>query len=207
MAIFHVSKSTPTKAEVLSSWLPKQTWGPGVESPIERVGSFHFDDPEGRVGMETHLVRADGVLFQVPLTYRDAPLADAEESFVATIEHSVLGTRWIYDGLGDARYLTVLAGVALTGQGQALGLAQFEGRWYTAPSEIRIQGGGWGTEPAAVDGFEIIADDAHEVRLQNDHLEMRFFRRPATAAKPAIGLSATWLNQPDPMVLAEMQRR
>jgi hypothetical protein len=50
------------------------------------IGSYRFDDPEGRVGMEIHLVDARGTLLQVPLTYRDEPLVDAEPALVTEVQ-------------------------------------------------------------------------------------------------------------------------
>ena len=41
---------------------------------------------------------ADGTTYVVPMTYRGAPLAGADEALIGTSEHGVLGRRWIYDG-------------------------------------------------------------------------------------------------------------
>src|SRR5688500_1339553 len=90
MAIFHRATITPTKAELIAAWLPTGAWGPPPTDPIEVIGAYRFDDPEGRVGMETHLVSAGGVLFQVPLTYRDEPLDGAEDALITEMQHSVL---------------------------------------------------------------------------------------------------------------------
>jgi len=79
---------------------------------IEVIGSYRFADPEGRVGMEVHLATAGGVVFHVPLTYRDEPLAGAEDALITEMEHSVLGTRWVYDGLRDPLLVTMLAAVS-----------------------------------------------------------------------------------------------
>ena len=49
--------------------------------------------------METHLLTAGDTLMQVPLTYRDEPLDGAEDALITEMRHSVLGTRWVYDGL------------------------------------------------------------------------------------------------------------
>src|SRR5206468_8834107 len=117
------------------------------------IGSYRFDDPTGRVGMETHLCMAGDVLLQVPLTYREHPLDGAEAALISQMEHSVLGTRWVYDGLRDPLFVVMLAGVAMTGQGEALGMAVYEDRWYIAPSNVRLRGGGWGLERVPVDGF------------------------------------------------------
>ncbi|MEI2826114.1 MAG: hypothetical protein V9F04_06650 [Dermatophilaceae bacterium] len=43
-----------------------------------------------------------------PLTYRSAPLAGADRALVGTIEHSVLGTRWVYDAPHDPAYVAEL---------------------------------------------------------------------------------------------------
>jgi hypothetical protein len=171
------------------------------------IGSYRFDDPDGRVGMETHLVTAGGTLLHIPLTYRDEPLEGADEALIVEMQHSVLGTRWVYDGLRDPRLVIMLAAVAMTGQGEALGLAVYDGRWYIAPSNVRIQGGGWTQERVPVDGFEVGRDDATSSVLRNDRFELTVFRRPVPGPLPAIGLTATWDGQPNPVVLAEVTER
>jgi hypothetical protein len=62
MAIFHRATITPTKAELIAEWAPTRPWGPSAADRIEVIGSYRFDDPDGRVGMETHLVAAGGAL-------------------------------------------------------------------------------------------------------------------------------------------------
>jgi hypothetical protein len=207
MALFHVATITPTKTELIAEWAPTQPWGPPADAPIEVIGSYRFDDPDARVGMETHLVAAGGTLLHVPLTYRDEPLDGADDALITEMQHSVLGTRWVYDGLRDPRLVVMLAAVAMTGQGEALGMAMHDGRWFIAPSNVRIQGGGWTKERVPVDGFEVSHDDATSVVLRNDRFELTVFRRPVPAARPAIGLTATWDGQPSPVVLAEVREQ
>ena len=117
MAIFHRATVTPTKAEVIAEWAPSRSWGPSAADSIEVVGSYRFDDPDGRVGMESHLVTGGGAFIQVPLTYRDEPLDGAGDALITEMQHSVLGTRWVYDGLRDPRFVLRLAGVAHDGAG------------------------------------------------------------------------------------------
>ena len=207
MALFHLATITPTKAELIAQWAPTQPWGVAAGVPIDVIGSYRFDDPDGRVGMETHLINADGTLLHVPLTYRDAPLEGADDALIVEMQHSVLGTRWVYDGLRDPRLVVMLAAVAMTGQGEALGMAVYDGRWYIAPSNVRIQGGGWTQERVPVDGFVVTRDDASGAMLHNDRFELAVFRRPVPGPRPAIGLTATWDAQPDPVVLAEVRER
>jgi hypothetical protein len=207
MAIFHVATISPTKEALIADWAPTQPWGPPADAPIEVIGSYRFDDPDGRVGMETHLVDAAGMLLQVPLTYRDEPLAGADNGLITTMQHSVLGERWVYDGLRDPMLVVMLAAVAMTGQGEALGMARYDGRWYIAPSNVRIQGGGWTQQRVPVDGFELASDDATRSVLRNDRFEMIVFRRPVPGLRPAIGLTGTWDGRSDAVILAEVRER
>ena len=100
----------------------------------------------------------------------------------------------------------MLAAVALTGQGEAVGMAVYEGRWYIAPSNVRIQGGGWTQERVPVDGFELGSDDATAVVLRNERFVLTVFRRPVAGPRPAIGLTAVWDEMPA-VVLAEVRER
>lgn len=207
MALYHRATVTPSKAELIAAWAPTQPWGPPADHPIEVIGSYRFDDPDGQVGLETHLVTAGDALFQVPLTYREAPLDGAADALITEMEHSVLGPRWVYDGLHDPRYVLMLAAVTTTGQGEALGMGVYDGRWWIVPSDVRIAGGGWTMERVPVDGFVLQSDHGTVAVLADDRFELTFFRRPAPGPRPAIGLTATWTGQPDPVVLAEIRDR
>lgn len=55
----------------------------------------------------------------MPLTYRGAPLPGAEPWLVGTMEHSVLGRRWVYDGCGDPVHVAALVATILAGGIQA----------------------------------------------------------------------------------------
>lgn len=204
MARLHAATLTPTKVELIERWAPTQPWCPPTRLPIELIGAFRFDDPEGQVGMETHLVRSGEVVMQVPLTYRSQPLAGADDALVTKMEHSVLGTRWVYDGLRDPHLVFMLAAVAMTGQGEALSMVEDEGRWFIAPSKVRITGGGWTGGRVSVDRFEVLEGDQSAALFRNDRFELKAFRRPRTGPRPAMGLTATWDGQSEPVVLAEV---
>jgi hypothetical protein len=97
---------TPHFRDFLPQWVARQPWYRGIGiSSLAPVGHFRFEDPSGEVGIETHLVSDGQAVYQVPLTYRGAPMKDGEPAaaaaLVTTAEHSVLGTRWIYDGEAD----------------------------------------------------------------------------------------------------------
>ncbi|MGV9241800.1 maltokinase N-terminal cap-like domain-containing protein, partial [Streptomyces nigra] len=53
MAIIHRTTLTPTKLELLASWLPSRPWYAGSGAPRpEKAGGFRLDDPKGEVGIE-----------------------------------------------------------------------------------------------------------------------------------------------------------
>jgi Maltokinase N-terminal cap domain len=207
MALFHRATITPTKEELIATWASTQPWGPPADVPVDVIGAYRFDDPDGRVGMEIHLATYGNTLLQIPLTYRDEPLDGADDALIVEMQHSALGTRWVYDGLRDPRLVVMLAAVAMTGQGEALGMAVYDGRWYIVPTKIRIQGGGWTLKRVPVDGFELVHDDATSAVLHNDRFELTVFRRPVPGPRPPIGLTALWDGLASPVVLAEVRER
>ena len=207
MAIFHRATITPTKQEVIAAWAPTQPWGPSAGESIDVIGSYRFDDPNGRVGMESFVCVAGDALLHVPLTYRDAPLDGGDSALITEMTHSVLGNRWVYDGVGDPLFVVMLAAVTMTGQGEALGMAVHDGRWYIAPSKVRIHGGGWTEERVPVDGFERVSESATASVLRNDRFELTVLRRPEPGGNGALLLTATWPGQDDPVTVAAVKER
>ncbi len=122
MAEIHRTTLAPSKIELLTDWLPHQPWYRGTGRPpsLTRAGGFRLDDPAGEVGIEflllAEVVDGDVVAYHVPLSYRGAPLAEAQDALVGTAEHGVLGRRWIYDGARDpvaiAQLLALVTGDA-----------------------------------------------------------------------------------------------
>lgn len=119
MAVIHRTTMTPSKLELLTSWLPVQPWyaGTGRRPELTNAGGFRLDDPQGEVGIE-FMVVTDGsgnrpLTYHVPLSYRGAPLDRAEHALIGTAEHGVLGRRWIYDGAHDPVLVTQLLGLVL----------------------------------------------------------------------------------------------
>src|SRR5262245_6913190 len=110
---------SPTKLELLPEWMARQRWyaAKGSLPVLRKLWSWRLDDPAGQVGIETILVADDSgaepVVYQVPLTYRSAPLEGAQTALVGTMEHSVLGRRWVYDGPHDPVYAAQLLALVL----------------------------------------------------------------------------------------------
>jgi hypothetical protein len=120
MAVIHQTTLAPSKLELLSAWLPAQSWYQGGVPDLARCGGFRLDDPAGDVGLEFMLVSDTSgdvpVTYNVPLTYRSSPLTDADRALIGTTEHGVLGRRWVYDGTRDpvlaAQLVALLNGAA-----------------------------------------------------------------------------------------------
>jgi Maltokinase N-terminal cap domain len=208
VALLHDAHVTPTKLEALTGWVPGRIWAAGLDaSALTSAGAYRFDDPDGAVGIETLLVRtADGTLLQVPLTYRGAPLPGAEDALVCTMEHSVLGSRWIYDGCADPVGVRALATAVLTGgQEAALDYDSGHGMEKRTPT-VRVVGSGTAgaTVPAIdavtpVDGPNATVVDAGELTVT--------VRRRVDGLLDATGetLRGTWKDQDDPVVLATVR--
>ena len=144
MALLHNATITPTKIELLSSWVPAQPWFDGeADATFTNVAAYRFDDPDGEVGIETILVRAgNGPLLQVPVTYRNAPLAGADAALIGTTLHSVLGERWVYDATGDPAYLAAVANAALSGGHQAELTIEIDGQLVVREPTAVVAGSG-----------------------------------------------------------------
>lgn len=201
MALIYDATLRPTKTEMIASWLPGTGWFAGPAQPdVQRVAAFRWDDPAGEVGVETHLVSVDGTVLQVPLTYRAAPLAGADAFLLGTMEHSVLGRRWVYDAVGDPVYAEALAAAVLDGQDQA---KQQTPDGDVLPPTVALSGTGY---PAGRDLVEGLDDgpDGPASTLTAAGLVFSVLRAPDLdgPAVQAPALTATWAGQQVPVVLA-----
>lgn len=165
MAVIHNTTLSPTKLELLATWLPRQAWFDSPADELAKAGGFRLDDPAGEVGIEFLIVRAaDGTAYLAPMTYRAAPVDGAEDALIGTMEHGVLGRRWAYDGDRDPVLRAQLAALV---RGEVAAQAQ--------------------SESDASDPTVLVAarGDASEVRLRRRLAEDE-------AAPPAGAVSAPW---------------
>lgn len=142
MAIVYDAQLRPSKSELLAAWLPQLPWFDGDAAEPVRLGAYRFDDPAGLVGIDTHRVAIDGRTYQVPLTYRGAPPAGAETFLIATMDHPVLGPRWVYDGTADPVYVSELATALLTVQPQAVEILTTAERVEILPVAVQLASSG-----------------------------------------------------------------
>lgn len=160
MALVHVNATiSPSKLEVAHQWLAATDWFDGDLSTL-KLGtrySYRFDDPAGEVGVEVLLVADGDRVLQVPLTYRSAELPGASSHLVTHMDHSVLGRRWIYDGLGDPVFVNTLVRAALNGAQQEDFEVEVDGQLQVFPAIVRVRGtgSGPGSSPATAPGGAI----------------------------------------------------
>jgi len=172
---------------------------------LTRLGSYRFDDPDGEVGIETHLLgTVDGQVLQVPLTYRGAPVTGAEASLITTMTHSTLGERWVYDGCHDPVYLTALITVILTGGREADLYAATDHGLVLEPGTTHVCGSGPSTAVLALTTPVV----SHDETTTNIDVGVRLvLPRVVVATVPGAGpaLSGTWPGQVIPCVLATVR--
>lgn len=147
MALLHQAELRPSKLELITPWLAEQPWAYAADGDWQRVAAYRFDDPDGEVGVETLIVNsAGGAELQVPLTYRGAALEGADEWLIGTLEHSALGTRWVYDAVGDPVYAQTLAFAIANGEHEAEQYVEDNGVRTVVPGTAQVQGSGRGAE-------------------------------------------------------------
>lgn len=205
MAILHRAQLNPSKLQLLNPWLVQQEWAQPTTAEWERVATYRFDDPDGEVGVETFILRAgSGPELHVPVTYRGAPLHRADEHLIGTMDHSVLGTRWMYDAAGDPVYAQTLASTILSGGTEVEQYTETDGKRETIPGTAHVTGSGNtpGTVPlptrlstSTTDGVTTITADSHTLVV---------LRRVGNRLPDSIDhtLHGTWASRTEPTPLA-----
>jgi hypothetical protein len=213
VAILYRAQLTPSKMELLSAWVPLQSWCVASTDlrTLDAAGAYRFDDPEGEVGIETFLLRsADGQIFQVPLTYRSAAIDSAEAALVGTAQHSVLGERWVYDACGDPAYAQALASTILSGGTEAeLEVVTDEGR-ERREATTKVTGSGLPGSAVPQVGSVTYLNEGLRTIVSSGTLELTVLRviDVSTAAANTPGgffLTGTWPGQGSPALLASAQ--
>jgi hypothetical protein len=197
MALIYDTTMSPTKFELLASWLPSQPWFAGDPAALAAVGAYRFDDPAGAVGIEGHLITAgDDTVYHVPLTYRGAPLGDADAFLLGTSAHGVLGTRWISDASGDPVFRMALAAAIATGLTGAEEIVEDQaGTQQTRQATAAVQGSGAiGTQVPDLAEATVV-NVGVRTRIENELAVLDLIRvvDPAMQVRPdQLSLQATW---------------
>jgi len=199
MALLYKATVTPSKLELLDAWLPDRPWFHGT-ADVEKVASYRFDDPADEVGLESILVSSSGEVYQVPLTYRAAPLAGADGQLVGTMEHSVLGPRWAYDACADPVWARALATAIRTGGEQAEQHFDIDGRRQTVPPLMTVGGSGSAAEGVAVSTVTC-HDQGDATVIRGEGFELLLVRRIGADLPPVSDgadlLTGSWTGVDD----------
>jgi hypothetical protein len=197
MALLHRATLRPSKLELLTGY----TNG----GATELLGAYRFDDPDGEVGIETHLVaHSSGAVLHLPLTYRSEPLAGAEEWAIGTIEHSALGTRWVYNACADPVYAAQLVATILTGGTHVEQYFETDaGREYREPSATVIGSGTPGSATPQISGVHAESFDADTlIDAGGVQVVVRHALNTPEPESATATLSGTWSGTTSPVVLA-----
>lgn len=111
--VYTTATLSPSKLELLATWLPEQPWFDGDAANLTRVAHYRLVDPDGEVGLDGMLVASGTSVYHVPVSWRAEPLA--EGTLIGTAEHSALGTRYCYDATTDPVFVAELLRVIREG--------------------------------------------------------------------------------------------
>jgi hypothetical protein len=211
MGVVHRATLSPSKQELVESWLPTRAWAAG-HRVAGKLAEYRFDDPMGEVGVETILWRTDdGAVVQTPLTYRAAPLAEAEPHLIGISTHSVLGQRWVYDGCGDHVWAATLADAIATGGTQAQMFFEQDGERIDVPPRMHVKGSAsFGDRPAvtAVDSvLDSMVDEGGAVTVvQAGEIELTVARVVGSPLDGMHTLTGHITDADELLLLATMRR-
>jgi hypothetical protein len=158
--------------------------------------------------METHLLQtADGLILQVPVTYRGAPLPGIESLLITTAQHSVLGKRWVYDACGDPVYAKALATAILSGGTQAEVDIVTDTGQKRVQATMRVSGSGSTDTVIPAVASVSYSNEGPTTLIWANHLELTLIR--AIDSEPESGndrgvqrLVGTWPRHEAPALLA-----
>jgi hypothetical protein len=135
------------------------------------------------------------------MTYRNAPLPGKDDFLLGTTEHSVLGTRWVYDGCADPVWAQTLATAILTGGTQADEFLSRNGSLEprAASATVRASGAPGTSVPETV---AVACFDQGDITVvQADALELVVARVVGAAIEGTHTLTGSWAGR-EPVVLA-----
>lgn len=192
--------------DLLAAWMPRQRWytAKGAAPSLRRVGGFRLADSAGAQGavdavraeravdVETLIVADEHasppVVYQVPLTSRDAPLEGASDALVGAFERPGGGTRYVYDAPHDPAYVAALLQL-IAGGGRSEPAHRTDG--CDAPAAGHPQGG---PAPIHVTGSRVLTGEQSNtsiiVERAGGPLIAKVFRVLAHGENPDVVLTA-----------------
>ena len=208
MAKLHVATVSPTKPELITQWLSSDpTVWPLAADGLVALGAYRFDDPAEAVGIECHLLGgSDGSVLHVPVTYRAEPEASLSDHLVGTLEHSVLGTRWVYDGCADPICVGEFLHAMRTGGTQVELIVHTDDGPVVREPNATVRGSG--SEGAARSPIDSMRLDPHRtgtvIQTGSHTLNVRRIVDLNDQSAAGAALLGAWNDQPNPVVLATL---
>jgi hypothetical protein len=207
MAILHDATITPGKRDLMKAWLPGRSWFDG-DLARKPHASFRFDDPEGEVGVECFLLGpeegSDAATLLVPMSYRGAPLEGADEHLIGTTDHSVLGKRWVYDGMADPVAVQTLLTAILTGGHEAELTMDHDGELVRFDPTCRVSGSGTASDGVPVEPVTVLDPGDPSISRAGAH-DLVLARVVGTVVAGDQTLTAQWGDH-GPVVVAAARR-
>ena len=205
MAIIHQATLSPSKLELLTEHvqtIPEIAAHVGAD--LRQVGAFRFDDPAGQVGIEGHILTSDsGSYLHIPVTYRNEEWPEAKDSLIGTMQHSVLGERWVYDACVDPVYVGELVRVIVTGGSEVAEIVETPDGQVPRDPSVNVRGSGATgaklpelTEPSVAR----VGTETH-INAGSVSVVVRHVLSPELD-QVAPALTGTWKLAADPMTLA-----
>lgn len=206
MAIIHQATLLPGKLDLLRDYLARHdALAPHVGDDLVQLGAYRFDDPAGVVGIETHVLSSNsGDLLQIPVVYRNESLDRAEASFVGTMEHSVLGTRWVYDACIDPIYVNELLRAILTGGTEVEEVVDTPDGPVPRDPSATVRGSGAGESSPHVVSVSVEGLGTESVISTGDHTVVVRHVLAEGDAPTGLHLSGTWAARDGSIVLAHV---
>lgn len=189
MSVVYNAQLSPTKDELIAEWIAKQPWFEGDASSLKKAAGFRWDDPAGSVGMEHIIVRdGSGKHYLVPLTYRGLELDGGR--LITRMEHSVLGTRYVYEAESDPVYRHAARDAVRKGEPQSV---------------VELHEGGEVTVREPTMDVEVIGGpgDLHHDEIGDSEISVNYALDPSVTAET--GVRGTWPGQDEPVVLVTVK--
>lgn len=205
MAILYRAQLRPSKLELIVPWLMEQSWACRSNEEWRSVASYRFDDPAGEVGMETFILSAgQGEELHVPVTYRGAPLERADAALIGTMDHSVLGKRWVYDATGDPVYAQALASTIRNGGNEAEQYVEKDGQRELIAGTAQVRGSGSDSLKVPVPSELNVVTAGSVTTITTEDAVLSVIRRVGDAlpGDTAASLTGVWESSPGPTPLA-----
>jgi hypothetical protein len=209
VALLYDATLTPGKRDLIKGWLPSRSWFDG-DLGRKPHAAFRFDDPDGEVGIECFLFGPDEgsgatTTLLVPMSYRGAPLAGADEHLIGTTDHSVLGKRWVYDACGDPVGVSAILTAIVTGGHEAELTMERDGEIVRFDPTCRVSGSGTSTGDVRAD-FVSVVDAGDPTIVAAGDLDLVLARVVGTEVSGQQTLTAQWGDH-GPVVVAAARRR